>query len=88
VTYNLTLSQKAQSLARPQRISSNQTYDKNYDSSNLSKQSQPSTSNIPSKYNNYLTQTKANPVRVTYEKIERPHSATPYHISSIKILIC
>lgn len=87
LTYNLTLSQKAQALSRPQRISSNQGYDKNYDSSGLSsslaKQKMqytvdpPSTSNSNSKYNNYLTQAKTNPVRVTYEKIERPHSATP-----------
>lgn len=89
MTYNLTLSQKAQTLTRPQRTSSSQNNDKNnYSSSvlsgsNMSKSklmytNEPTTaSSLSVKYNNYLSQTKGNPVRVTYEKIDRPHSATP-----------
>jgi len=88
VTYNLTLSQKAQTLSRPQRTSSGQNNDKNYNSSSglassmtkpklLYTVDPPSTTNLNSKYNNYMTQSKANPVRINYEKIDRPHSATP-----------
>jgi len=34
---------------------------------------------VGTKFNNYTSTTysKGNPVRVTYEKVERPHSATP-----------
>jgi len=89
MTYNLTLSQKAQTLTRPQRTNSSQNNDKaNYSSSVLGSNNIPkskmmytndpsSASSLSVKYNNYLSQTKGNPVRVTYEKIERPHSATP-----------
>jgi len=88
VTYNLTLSQKAQTLSRPQRTNSGQNNDKNYNSSSglassltkpklLYTVDPPSTTNLTSKYNNYMTQSKANPVRINYEKIDRPHSATP-----------
>jgi len=88
LTYNLTLSQKAQTLTRPQRTNTAQISEKGYNSnsmlgSTLNKSKlvytneTPSTTNLTTKYNNYMAQSKPNPVRVTYEKIERPHSATP-----------
>ena len=87
VTYNLNLSQKAQTLTRPQRTTSNQNTDKDYNSSTLGSSltksklvytnTPNSASNLATKYNNYLAQAKNNPVRITYEKIDRPHSATP-----------
>jgi hypothetical protein len=85
VSYNLTLSQKAQTLTRPQRSTAGQIGDKTYGSSmlgsNLSKSKlEPSSATlVGAKFNNYTStsQSKGNPVRVTYEKIERPHSATP-----------
>jgi len=89
VTYNLTLSQKAQSLSRPQRASTSQSGDKNYVSpllgntnftskSKLMVPNEPSSATaLGSKLNNYVAQPKANPIRVTHDKNERPHSATP-----------
>jgi hypothetical protein len=107
MTYNLNLSQKAQTLSRPQRTTpttmttntsttnttqSNDNGNSNgsgYNSSLLTttltkpkllySNEQPSSLNNLNnpKYNNFISQTKNNPIKVIYEKIERPQSATP-----------
>lgn len=87
VSYSL--SQKAQALARPQRSNLNQLGDRNFVSSVLTSSfskskllpNEPaSATHLSSKYNNYIPQAnqpKGNPVRISYEKVDRPHSATP-----------
>ena len=68
VSYNLTMSQKAQNLSRPQRSSVNPSFTSSLLASSFSRSklipNEPSSAtNLSSKYNNYITQSKANPVR-------------------------
>jgi hypothetical protein len=86
VTYSLNLSQKAQTLSRPQRVSSSQSNERGYNSSMGSSMQRAKmlysadvpigvTTNASKLTNNYITPSKANPVKVNYEKIDRPSSA-------------